>query len=72
MGLLALVNLMVIMSLLPVVLRLLSDYRAQIAAGVAEPRFNADQFPDLDVDRKAWPSTINLEIDVQTTGSTHA
>jgi len=72
MGLLALVNLMVIMSLLPVVLRLLSDYRAQIAAGVVEPRFNADQFPDLDVDRQAWPSTINLENDVQTTGSTHA
>jgi len=56
MGLLALVNLMVIMSLLPVVLRLLRDYRAQLAAGEKEPRFNPDQFADLDVDRRAWRS----------------
>lgn len=54
MGVLALVNLMVIVSLLPVVLRLLADYRAQLAAGQKEPRFNPDQFADLDVDRQAW------------------
>ena len=54
MGLLALVNLMVIMSLLPVVLRLLRDYHAQLTAGLKEPRFNPEQFPDLDVDRQAW------------------
>ena len=61
MGLLALVNLMVIMSLLPVVLRLLNDYRAQLAAGVEEPRFNPDQFADLDVDRQAWASPTDIK-----------
>jgi len=54
MGLLAIVNLMVIVSLLPVVLRLLADYRAQLSRGEDTPRFEPDQFPDLNVDRNAW------------------
>jgi AGCS family alanine or glycine:cation symporter len=54
MGLLAIVNLMVIITLLPVVLRLLADYRQQLARGEAIPRFEPERFPDLDVDRSAW------------------
>lgn len=54
MGLLAIVNLMVIVSLVPIVLRLLADYREQLAHGVPIPRFDPDKFPDLDVDRNAW------------------
>lgn len=54
MGVLAIVNLMVIVTLLPVVLRLLEDYRKQLAAGRDEPVFNPGEFGDLDVDRGAW------------------
>lgn len=54
MGVLAIVNLMVIVTLLPVVLRLLEDYRKQLAAGRDEPVFNPREFGDLDVDRGAW------------------
>jgi AGCS family alanine or glycine:cation symporter len=54
MGVLAIVNLMVIVTLLPIALRMLQDYRHQLACGVKEPIFNADEFADLDVDRRAW------------------
>lgn len=54
MGLLALVNLVVIMMLLPTCLRILQDFRKQLKAGVQRPVFNPDDFPDLDVDRTAW------------------
>ena len=54
MGLLALVNLMVIVTLLPIVLRLLDDYRHQLSTGVKHPEFDPDKFPELDVDREAW------------------
>lgn len=54
MGLLAIVNLMVIVTLLPVVLRMLADYRKQLASGNQEPVFKPDEFTDLDVDRRAW------------------
>lgn len=54
MGILALVNLVVIMMLLPMALRLLKDFRGQLAAGVERPVFDPDAFPDLDIDRTAW------------------
>ncbi|WP_416899529.1 MAG: alanine/glycine:cation symporter family protein [Minwuia sp.] len=54
MGLLALVNLIVIMMLLPTCLRILKDFREQLKAGVERPVFNPDDFPDLDIDRTAW------------------
>lgn len=54
MGILALVNLVVIMMLLPTCLRVLRDFRAQIKAGVERPVFNPDDFSDLDIDRTAW------------------
>jgi AGCS family alanine or glycine:cation symporter len=54
MGILALVNLIAIMMLLPTALRILQDFRRQLKAGVARPVLNPDDFPDLDIDRTAW------------------
>ncbi|SLN31564.1 Amino-acid carrier protein AlsT [Pseudoruegeria aquimaris] len=54
MGVLAVVNLVVIMMLLPTCLRLLTDFRAQLAAGVDRPVLDPADFPDLDIDRTAW------------------
>ncbi|MCA1300173.1 alanine/glycine:cation symporter family protein [Stappia indica] len=54
MGILAVVNLVVLMMLLPTCLRILRDFRAQLKAGVARPLLNPDDFPDLDLDRTAW------------------
>jgi AGCS family alanine or glycine:cation symporter len=34
---------------------LLRDFHKQLSAGVDRPVFNPDDFPDLDVDRSAWP-----------------
>ena len=54
MGILAVVNLVVIMMLLPTCLRILNDFKRQLAAGVQRPVLNPDDFPDLDLDRTAW------------------
>src|SRR5690606_7771815 len=54
MGLLALVNLIAIMMLLPTCLRLRRDVRRQLKAGVARPVLNPDDCTDLDIDRTAW------------------
>ncbi|MDA4846155.1 alanine/glycine:cation symporter family protein [Hoeflea poritis] len=54
MGILAVVNLVVIMMLLPTCLRILKDFRSQLKAGVQRPVLNPDDFPDLDLDRTAW------------------
>lgn len=55
MGVLAVVNLMVIMMLFPVALRILRDYHEQAQAGVEYPVLDPDKFADLDIDRTAWP-----------------
>lgn len=60
MGLLALVNLVVIMMLLPTCLRILQDFRKQLAAGVERPVLNPDDFPDLDLDRTAWTGKVKV------------
>ncbi len=54
MGILALVNLLVLMMLFPTAMRLLRDFRAQLAAGVARPVLNPEDYADLDIDRTAW------------------
>ncbi|MGE0348957.1 alanine/glycine:cation symporter family protein [Hydrogenophaga sp.] len=54
MGLLALVNLMAILMLFPVAMRLLQDYRAQLAAGIERPVLDTRQYADLDLDTSAW------------------
>lgn len=58
MGILALVNLIAIMMLLPTCLRLLQDFRKQLRDGVARPVLNPDDFPDLDIDRTAWTGEV--------------
>ena len=54
MGILALVNLLVIIMLFPVGMRVLNDYREQVAAGKDHPEFDPDKFSDLDIDPSAW------------------
>lgn len=61
MGILALVNLVVIMMLLPTCLRVLNDFRKQLKAGIERPVFNPDDFPDLDLDRTAWTGRVASE-----------
>ena len=54
MGILAVVNLMAIMMLLPIAIRLLRDFQRQLDAGIVKPVLNPDDFADLDIDRTAW------------------
>ncbi|MEO1679878.1 MAG: alanine/glycine:cation symporter family protein [Pseudomonadota bacterium] len=55
MGILAVVNLLALMMLFPVALRVIEDYRAQLANGIDKPVFNPADFSDLDTDPTAWP-----------------
>ncbi|HSP24529.1 MAG TPA: alanine/glycine:cation symporter family protein [Saliniramus sp.] len=59
MGILALVNLMAILMLFPVAMRILTDFRKQLKAGVARPVLDPTQFPDLDIDYSAWKHVQN-------------
>ncbi|AMM85505.1 alanine/glycine:cation symporter family protein [Martelella sp. AD-3] len=55
MGILAVVNLLAMMMLFPIALRLINDFRSQLAAGIRRPVFDPKKFPDLDTDETAWP-----------------
>src|SRR5471032_1537521 len=55
MTLLAFVNLFALAFLFKIAMRILNDYDGQRAAGIKTPVFDSSQFPDLDLDRKAWP-----------------
>lgn len=55
MTLLAFVNLIALAMLFKIALRVLKDYDAQRKAGIRTPVFDSSQFPDLDLDLKAWP-----------------
>ena len=54
MGILALVNLIAIMMLLPTALRIIKDFGRQVKAGVARPVLDPADFPDLDLDPTVW------------------
>jgi AGCS family alanine or glycine:cation symporter len=54
MGLLGVVNLIGLLWMSKLALRLLRDYDQQLAAG-KQPRLHADDYADLDIDRRAWP-----------------
>ncbi|WOJ98423.1 alanine/glycine:cation symporter family protein [Congregibacter brevis] len=54
MGLLGVVNLIGLLWMSKLALRLLKDYDDQLAEGKS-PRLHADDFADLDIDRRAWP-----------------
>ena len=56
MTLLAFVNLFALAFLFKIAMRILNDYDNQRAAGIKTPVFDSSQFPDLDLDRKAWPA----------------
>ena len=53
-GLLGVVNLIGLLWMSKLALRLLRDYDQQLAAG-QKPRLRADDYADLDIDRRAWP-----------------
>ena len=42
------------MMLLPTCLRLIRDFRQQLASGIDRPVFDPDEFADLDIDRTVW------------------
>ena len=56
MTLLAFVNLIALAMLFKVAMRILRDYDAQRKAGIKTPVFDSSKFPDLDLDRAAWPA----------------
>src|SRR5471032_446540 len=56
MTLLAFVNLFALAFLFKIAMRILNDYDGQRAAGIKTTVFDSSQFPDLDLDRKAWPA----------------
>lgn len=60
MALLALANLAALVLLFRVGMRILKDYDTQSRAGRV-PVFNPDDFPDLDIDRDAWPPEAPTE-----------
>ncbi|WP_425090258.1 alanine/glycine:cation symporter family protein [Tropicimonas sp. S265A] len=60
MGILAVVNLLALMMLFPVAMRVVSDFRAQLAQGIAKPVFDPADFPDLDTDPTAWPDAATV------------
>jgi alanine or glycine:cation symporter, AGCS family len=56
-GVLALGNLIALGFLWPIGLRVLLDYQIQLSRGIAQPNFNHENFPDLDIDERAWPTS---------------
>jgi len=54
MGVIALVNLLALGLLYKVGRRILMDFESQIEDGVEEPKFDAANFSDLDLDKKVW------------------
>ena len=55
-GLLALSNLVTLVFLFKTGKRVLADYDRQVEQGIKEPRFEASQFSDLELDPESWPS----------------
>ncbi|MDB2384340.1 sodium:alanine symporter family protein [Endozoicomonas sp.] len=56
MGIMALINLIAILSLSKIVLMVLKDYDEQLGSGIAEPIFRRKKFPFLDksIDKDVW------------------
>jgi AGCS family alanine or glycine:cation symporter len=59
MGILAVVNLLALMMLFPVAMRLLTDFRQQLKAGVERPVLHVKDYSDLDIDVTAWNHNEN-------------
>ena len=75
MTLLAFVNLIALFLLFKVGMRILRDYDDQRSAGIKVPVFDSSKFPDLDLDRKAWPANPSAPVaqpDAATAGVTAA
>ncbi|GAB7530335.1 alanine/glycine:cation symporter family protein [Pseudomonas sp. 3A(2025)] len=66
MTLLAFVNLIALALLFKVAMRILRDYDDQRKAGIKTPVFDSSKFPDLDLDRNAWPANPSQTPQVKT------
>ena len=62
MTMLAFVNLIALFLLFKVGMRILRDYDDQRSAGIKVPVFDSSKFPDLDLDRKAWPANPSAPV----------
>ncbi|CAH0274879.1 alanine/glycine:cation symporter family protein [Pseudomonas brassicacearum] len=62
MTLLAFVNLIALFLLFKVGMRILRDYDDQRSAGIKTPVFDSSKFPDLDLDRNAWPANPSASV----------
>ncbi|WHS60309.1 alanine/glycine:cation symporter family protein [Pseudomonas sp. G2-4] len=62
MTLLAFVNLIALFLLFKVGMRILRDYDDQRSAGIKVPVFDSSKFPDLDLDRNAWPANPSAPV----------
>ncbi|MGK7889878.1 MAG: alanine/glycine:cation symporter family protein [Leptolyngbyaceae cyanobacterium] len=71
MGLLALVNLVVLVALFPVTMKVIRDYDDQLKQGYSDPIFDQRQFMELNLDAEAWawhqvaPSNSSMSPDQQ-------
>lgn len=75
MTLLAFVNLIALFLLFKVGMRILRDYDDQRSAGIRTPVFDSSKFPDLDLDRNAWPANPSVPVakpDTAVAGATAA
>jgi alanine or glycine:cation symporter, AGCS family len=54
MGILAIINLLVMVMLFPIGMRVLNDFREQLKQGKNQPVFDPEKFKDLDIDTTAW------------------
>ncbi|WP_424984428.1 alanine/glycine:cation symporter family protein [Microbulbifer sp. S227A] len=72
MGILAVVNLLALMMLFPVAMRVVQDYRAQLAQGVGRPVFDPAQFADINTDPSAWPDAPQPDAQAKAPTSTSA
>lgn len=68
MGLLALVNLVVILMLFPTAMRVIKDFNSQLKSGIDKPVFDPAKFSDLDLDPTAWEDAA-LEPDAADTST---
>ncbi|MEP3333688.1 alanine/glycine:cation symporter family protein [Sedimentitalea sp.] len=68
MGILAVVNLLALMMLFPVAMRMIQDFRTQLAQGIDKPVFDPAKFSDLDTDPTAWPDAPQAKVDAAAAG----
>ena len=70
MGILAVINLLALMMLFPIAKRLITDFGAQLKAGVERPVLDPAKYTDLDIDREVWTGQVGPDAPSPGTSST--